>query len=131
MESFQILLIPNLFENYGCSGSDGRLRTIKPIGKPSDEVDKAIRSRIHCIKCAQEFYNIRYSKYAFNEESRNCCKSLLRVLIFQVFFRFDNYNLIKKYPSKWDSHTSENFLRMRLEIFCTDRLCWHFGFKLW
>jgi len=76
LESFQILLIPNLFENYGCSGSDGRLRTIKPIGKPSDEVDKAIRSRIHCIKCAQEFYNIRYSNYAFNKESRNCLNEI-------------------------------------------------------
>jgi len=56
--------------NYGCTGVGNMDAAAKNLGKPVDDVDKALNIRKRCINCIQR----GYTTYQFNESRNRCGK---------------------------------------------------------
>ena len=63
--------------NYGCAGQglffDPHSTT---LGKPVDEIDKALYKWKKCVQCALKHYNAKYEEtfYVYDPESNSCGK---------------------------------------------------------
>ena len=59
------------FLNYGCTGTGHMDFQAKNLGKPVDDVDKALNARKRCIRCIK-WGGSKYTDYEFNNLQNRC-----------------------------------------------------------
>ena len=69
-------------EDYGCSGVGNMDPYAKNLGRPIDEIDTALNHRKQCIHCARSEMGYSYSTYQFDENTNNCGKFIINLIIF-------------------------------------------------
>ena len=60
--------------------------TAATLGKPVDDLDKALNIRKHCIKCANKFFDTVYQSYSWDRKNKICGKNLLEIKLEMKFF---------------------------------------------
>jgi len=60
------------YENYGCAGIGNFDADAKTLGRPVDDVDKALNTRKHCIRCIKKDLGLGYQPYNYHENNNHC-----------------------------------------------------------
>ena len=94
------------YRNYGCAGRGNMDADEKTMGRPVDDVDKALNIRKHCIRCASEKFGVPYSSYQFDVTQLACGKKCLinfrlSIIVVDLFLNFEKIVQELKLTSKF------------------------------